>query len=54
MEFPCYGVEDPGETGFGHTPLEKGICREGAEGVIANFWIGGGATAVDEGKIVVC
>ena len=54
MKFPGDGVEEADEGGFADAALEERVCGEGAEGVVADFGIGGGGAAMDEVEVGVC
>lgn len=47
MKFPGDGVEETDEGGFADAALEERVCGEGAEGVVADFGVGGGRAAMD-------
>lgn len=54
MQRPGKGVEEADEGGFADATFEERVRGEGAEGVVADFGVGGGGAAVDEGEIGVC
>lgn len=53
VQFPSYGVQEADERGFADTPAEEGVCGERAKGVVADFGVGRGGAAVDEGEVGV-
>jgi hypothetical protein len=53
VQSPRHSVQEPDEAGLTHTSAKEGVGSEGSEGIIADFGIGGGGTAMDEGEVGV-
>ncbi len=48
VQSPCYGVQQADQRGFAYAALEERVSGEGAEGIVANFGIGGRGSSMDE------